>query len=102
MAFDPIMMSQLGKVPKKLCDEILEIMAASELPMNVIEIFTQSHVAVTSRDVSLELVKMKNSQGLVEIVDVRERPGFRAVAHYALTDAGRAALSEKMNLAETV
>ncbi len=89
MPFNAIMMSQLGICPKPLREEILEILAAASEPMNVIQIFDRSAVAVTSRDVSLELVKMKKSAGLVDVGDMRKRPGFREVAHWVLTEKGR-------------
>lgn len=92
MAFDPIMMSQLGKQQPKLCDEIAQLLAGTE-SLNVQELFRQSVVAVTSRDISLELVQMKKS-GLVDVVEYRRRPGFRQVGQWALTENGRAKYSE--------
>ena len=89
MTFNAIFMSQLGKKPKPLREEIGEILAGSEQPMNCIDIFNRSKVAITSRDISLELVKMNHFEKSVFIDEMRERPGFRAVAHWTLTEKGR-------------
>ena len=74
--------------PKPLRQEILEHLAAAAAPMCCKDLFEISKAALTSRDISLDLCVMKG-KGLVELTEMKEREGFRAVGFYEITAAGR-------------
>lgn len=77
MTFNSIMLSQLGRRPKKLDEEIIDILQKSEAPLNVQQIFIKSSAAITSRDISLKLVQLKE-KGLVQIAEYKREGVMKA------------------------
>lgn len=95
---NPLFLNQLISKKPDLHDEIMQILHANNVPMTCLEIFEKSEVAVTSRDISLEMQRNLKTHGMVEIDRKVIRPGTAAeVAYWKLTQAGIDALNEKQS-----
>jgi len=84
MSFDNNFLGQLVNKLPTLEEELVQILTATKKPLSVSDIYKQSKVAVTSRDISLLLAQRREALN-IEIAHFATRPGFRECAHYQMS-----------------
>lgn len=95
---NPLFLNQLISKMPDLHEEILQILKANTEPMTCLEIFDKSEVAVTSRDIRLEMKRKLEAHGMVEIDRKVRRPGTGSdVAYWKIIQVGVDYLNERQS-----